>query len=60
MPRTDDLGDDLALHNAADADWRGIGLGVVHAPPHVGIQRKKLRRHEDLPLKRLGYGTGFR
>src|SRR6266849_9462923 len=32
---------------------------VVHASAHVGIQRKKLRRHEDLSLKRLGHWTGF-
>src|SRR5437016_6893595 len=59
MPRTDDLGDDLPLHNTPDVDWRGIGLGIVHASAHVGIQRKKLRRHENLSLKRLGHWTGF-
>src|SRR5216684_272319 len=59
MPRTDDLGDDLPLHNTADVDWRGIGLGVVHASAHVGIQRKKLRRHEDLSIKRIGHWTGL-
>ena len=59
MPRLHDLGNNLPLHDAREADGRSVGLGIVHAPAHVRIQGKEFRCYENLPLERHGHRTGF-
>src|SRR3989442_880900 len=55
VARLHHLADGAADHRLPELDGRGVGLHVVHPPPHVGIQRQPDGAHEDLAVLRRGH-----
>src|SRR5712691_1927427 len=43
-------------HHFADLDWRRVGLNVVHAAAHVGIDRNIEHTHQNLSHFRRWHG----
>jgi hypothetical protein len=42
-----------ADHDVAEVDRGGVGLGVVHAAAHVGVEREPVVLHQHLVVARL-------
>src|SRR5262249_57884908 len=50
MARFHDLADGAPDHDLPQLDRRGVRLRIVHAPPHVRIEREPDRATEDLAV----------
>ena len=59
MVRRDDLADGAALHDLADLDRLGVGLGGAHPAAHVGVEREPEDPEQDLAGAGLRNGCGF-
>jgi len=56
--RFDHFAHGAADHHLVEFLLRGIGLGVVHAPAHIRVERKIVDAHQDLPLRGFWDGRG--
>jgi hypothetical protein len=45
-----------ADHDVAEVHRRGVGLGVVHAAAHVGVEREEMVAHQHLAVGDLRHG----
>ena len=58
--RRDNPSNRAALHRAAQGNWLCIGSHIIHAPAHVGINRKIGKLNQNVVLRWHGHGFGFK